>query len=67
MRVLPSVRVAPARYARAVLRFHTYGIEAGGLSKGYMETALLDEYVCEWISGAEREEEVIEKLEAGRI
>jgi glutathione S-transferase len=52
-------------YAPVVLRFHTYGIEAGGLSKGYMETVLSDEYVCEWISGAEREEEVIEKFEKG--
>ena len=49
------------------MRFNTYGIETGGLSNGYMETALSDEYVCEWISGAAREEEVIEKLEAGRI
>ncbi len=56
---------ADARYAPVVLRFHTYGIEAGGLSKGYMETVLSDEYVCEWISGAEREEEVIEEFEKG--
>jgi hypothetical protein len=30
-----------------------------------METVLSDEYVCEWISGAEQEEEVIEKFEKG--
>ena len=56
---------ADSMYAPVVLRFHTYGIEAGSLSKGYMETVLSDEHVLEWISGAEQEEEVIEKFEKG--
>ncbi|OGE23018.1 MAG: glutathione S-transferase [Candidatus Dadabacteria bacterium RIFCSPHIGHO2_12_FULL_53_21] len=60
-----SFTAADAMYAPVVLRFHTYGIEAGGLSKGYMETVLSDEHVLEWISGAEQEEEVIEKFEKG--
>lgn len=60
-----SFTAADAMYAPVVLRFHTYGIETGGLSKGYMETILSDEYVREWIGGAEQEEEVIEKFEKG--
>jgi len=60
-----SFTAAVAMYAPVVLRFNTYGIEAGGLSKGYMETVLSYEYVREWISGAEQEEEVIEKFEKG--
>ena len=60
-----SFTAADAMYAPVVLRLHTYGIEAGGLSTGYMETVLSDEYVREWIGGAEKEEEVIEKFEKG--
>ncbi len=56
---------ADAMYAPVTLRFNTYGIEAGGLSKGYMETVLSDEYVCEWINDGGREEEFIEKFEKG--
>ena len=56
---------ADAMYAPVALRFNTYGIEAGGLSKGYMETVLSDEYVCEWINDGGREEEFIEKFEKG--
>lgn len=60
-----SFTAADAMYAPVVLRFHTYGIEAGGLSKNYIETVLSDGHVLEWISGAEQEEEVIEKFEKG--
>ncbi len=60
-----SFTAADAMYVPVALRFHTYGIEAGGFSKGYVETVLSDEYVREWIGGAEQEEEVIEKFEKG--
>ena len=60
-----SFTAADAMYAPVALRFHTYGIEAGGFSKGYVETVLSDEYVREWISDAEQEEEVIEMFEKG--
>jgi glutathione S-transferase len=60
-----SFTAADAMYAPVVLRFNTYGIEAGGLSKGYIETVLSDRHVREWIGSAESEEEVIEKFEKG--
>lgn len=60
-----SFTAADAMYAPVVLRFRTYGIEAGGFSKEYMQTVLSDEYVREWISSAGNEEEIIEKFEKG--
>jgi glutathione S-transferase len=58
---------ADAMYAPVAMRFNTYGIEPSGLSRAYVKTVLSDEHVREWISGAEIEEEVIEKFEAGIV
>jgi glutathione S-transferase len=58
---------ADAMYAPVALRFNTYGIEAGGRSKSYIETVLSDDHVREWISAAGGEEEVIEMFEKGIV
>lgn len=59
--------VADAMYAPVASRFNTYGIEADGQAEKYIGTVLSDVHMREWISGSEREEEVIEKFEAGIV
>ncbi|MEW6144437.1 MAG: glutathione S-transferase family protein [Thermodesulfobacteriota bacterium] len=58
---------ADAMYAPVALRFDTYGIEAGGHSRSYIETVLTDGHVREWIRAAVDEEEVIEMFEKGVV
>jgi len=47
--------IADAMYAPVVLRFNTYGARLSSSARGYVETALQDPELQEWIRGAERE------------
>lgn len=47
--------IADAMYAPVVLRFDTYGARVSSSARGYVETALQDPHLQEWIRGAEHE------------
>ena len=47
--------IADAMYAPVVLRFNSYGARLSSSARGYVETALQDPELQEWIRGAERE------------
>jgi glutathione S-transferase len=47
--------IADAMYAPVVLRFNTYGAALSPAGRGYLQFALEDESLREWIRGAERE------------
>ena len=47
--------IADAMYAPVVLRFNTYGAQLSSSARGYVETALQDPHLQEWIRGAEHE------------
>ena len=47
--------IADAMYAPVVLRFDTYGARVSSSARGYVETALQDPHLQEWIRGAELE------------
>lgn len=47
--------VADAMFAPVVLRFRTYGADLPAAAREYMDQALTDAHLQEWIRGAERE------------
>ena len=47
--------IADAMYTPVVLRFNTYGAQLSAGARGYVETALQDPHLQEWIRGAEHE------------
>jgi glutathione S-transferase len=46
---------ADAMYAPVLLRFQTYGASLSPTSKAYLEFAMQDPHLQEWLSGAEYE------------
>jgi glutathione S-transferase len=47
--------IADAMYAPVGLRFRTYGAELTGVARAYLDHALADPHLQEWIRGAEHE------------
>jgi glutathione S-transferase len=47
--------IADAMYAPVVLRFNTYGASLSPTAQGYLESALADPHLHQWIRGAEHE------------
>ncbi|MGD9653428.1 MAG: glutathione S-transferase family protein [Candidatus Dadabacteria bacterium] len=58
---------ADAMYAPVVFRFRTYGVTPPGLAGEYMEAALADPHMQDWLRAGEEETEVLEFCEVGVV
>ncbi len=54
-------------YAPVVFRFRTYGVTPQGLAGEYMEAALADPHMQDWLRAGEEETEVLEFCEVGVV
>lgn len=57
--------LADAAYVPVALRFRTYGVEGPPIVQGYVESAIADPDVADWIRAGCDETEVVEADEAG--
>jgi len=56
--------IADAMYSSVVLRFNTYGTELSPPSREYLNTALADPPLIDWLRAAESETHRLEKIDA---
>lgn len=56
--------IADAMYSSVVLRFNTYGAELSPLSREYLDTALADPPLIDWLRAAESESHRVESIDA---
>jgi len=56
--------IADAMYAPVALRFNTYGAELSPASREYVNTALADPALVEWLRAAEAESHRVESIDA---
>ena len=65
--LLGDFTIVDAMYAPVVFRFNTYGVECQSAAKDYLDWVLRDTDIQHWYEAAQKETEIIDKVEVGQV